>query len=153
MELRPQCWRSLAGATFVSPATCPGHERGDSCRGLHTRMPKCVHTHGEPVCCVSCVGMMLSSATLCSGPVCHVNWTDRDHYPHFAGGETETRKGLFVGLRSLGWPALGSGLEFEVRPPSPLSGSMCDPTPESFWNIRPGLLRDLRQRGPLPGAG
>lgn len=82
-----------------------------------------VYTHGCPhVCtltespCGMChvCGHDAQLSPLCAGPVCHMTWLDQGHYPHFAGGETEARKGLFVGL----------DLNSRFQPLSPLSGNM-----------------------------
>lgn len=69
------------------------------------------------------------------GPLGVVIWLHQNHDPHFAGGETETWKGLLIGLRSPNWPILGSGLELEVRHSEPLSGTTCGLEPRSFENV------------------
>lgn len=115
-----------------------------------------VHTHGcanvrtatESPCvvCRTCGREAPFAHHLCRGRACppgpHVGplgavvWLYRNCDPHFAGGETETWKGLLIGLRAPNWPILGSGLELEVSHSEPLSGTTCGPKPQSFQNVR-----------------
>lgn len=100
--------------SWVSPATCRDTSMETRVEVYTHDAQTCAHSQRARVACVMCVGTMLSSATLCAGPVCHMSWPDQGHYPHSAGGETESRKGLFVGL----------DLSSRFQPLSPLSGNM-----------------------------
>lgn len=70
------------------------------------------------------------------GPLGMVIWLDQNQDPRFAGGETETWKGLSVGLRSPDGPVLGSGLELGVSHSEPLSGITRGPEPQSCQKVR-----------------
>lgn len=70
------------------------------------------------------------------GPLGMVSWLDQNQDPRFAGGETETWKGLSVGLRSPDGPVLGSGLELGVSHSEPLSGITRGPEPQSCQKVR-----------------